>query len=77
MPSALYRDLYWRVTIGDIRTKLRLYVAEKQYGYIQDFETIARIISMALGGKEKEEEIPIPKTKGEAAMMVASIFKRT
>lgn len=51
-------------------------MAEKQHGYIQDFETIARIISMALGGKEEEKEAPIPKSKAELAASVAAVFGR-
>lgn len=51
-------------------------MGEKQNGYIQDFETLAKILSMAFGGKKEEDTAPVPKTKGEAALMMAQVFGR-
>lgn len=56
--------------------RTRLYTAEKQHTFIQDFESIALIISAALGGKAEEDKPPIPKTKEELAGMMASVFGR-
>ena len=56
--------------------KSRLYIAEKQYGYLQDFETLAKIISMALGGKSEEKVVEAPQTKEELAATLHSVFGR-
>lgn len=51
-------------------------MAEKQNSFIQDYETISKIISMALGGESKEKEAPIPKNMAEAQVMMAKVFGR-
>lgn len=54
--------------------KVRLYFGDRQYTFLQDFETIAKVVSMALGGKSEDKPPPVPKNKAELAGMMASVF---
>jgi len=72
VPSEL-SQIYWRYTLNDIKVKLRLYVGHTQASIVQDFQTMAIIVSQAFGGGKKKE-VYEPKTKADLELAFGSVF---
>jgi hypothetical protein len=60
-----------------------LYIGEKQAIIVQEFQTLQKIVSMALGGSEKGKSDPasdpnvnlmVPKTGGELKAAFGKVF---
>lgn len=59
---------------------LRLKVGERHIEHLQQYETLAVLLSQALGGGKASEakrgsEANIPKTQAEAQLMFRNLFK--
>lgn len=77
MPSELYYDIYWRVTYEDLKTKLKLFIADKQYSFAQDFQVISQVVAAAFGGgKKANENVVAPKTGAEAVSTFNKMFNK-
>lgn len=72
-------DLFWRVTYDDIKIKVRLYLNHQQALIAQQFQTFAKVASLALGpgpgskeGTKKSETPPVkqPQSFEELAGMM-------
>lgn len=48
-------EVYWKYTFNDIRVAIRLYLGRKQASFVQDFDTMATIVSQAFGGGGKKK----------------------
>jgi len=67
-------EIYWRYTLKDIRVKLRLFMGNQQALIVQQFQTMATIVSQAFGsGKNKSDTIK-PQTKEELTAAFGSVF---
>ena len=73
MPSQLYRKLFWRVTYGDIKTKIKLHIGERQALIVQEFETLHKVVSLAFGSEEKERP-PEPQKPDELRAAFGKVF---
>lgn len=76
MPSEL-DDLYARVSYRDLKTKIRLRVEEKSADVMQAYETLAIVVSKALGGGKSSSDAPAgpaPKTAAELEAALAKAF---
>jgi hypothetical protein len=58
VPSEL-DDFYWSVSYRDVRTKVKLTLGLEQARATQEYQSMADIISKALGGEDKN------KSKGQ------------
>lgn len=72
MPSELDL-LYSRVSYRDLKTKIRLRAEEKYADTMQAYETLAIVVSKALGGGKKEDHGPAPGSVDE----LEAALKRT
>lgn len=52
---------------------MRLHLGREQALIVQNFQTIAMIVSQAFGGKKKKD-VAVPKTKEELETSFKSIF---
>ena len=69
VPSKLWSELFWQITYDDIRTKIRIYVGQKQSHYLQEFQIFTKVVSMAFGGeKNKTNTEDVPKNLNDARM---------
>ena len=50
-------NIRWRYSLKELRQYTQLKVSEKQVKAVQDFEVMAKILSMAFGGGKKETKI--------------------
>ena len=50
-------NIRWRYSLKELRQYTQLKVSEKQVKAVQDFEVMAKILSMAFGGNKKETKI--------------------
>lgn len=50
-------NIRWRYSLKELRQYTQLKVSEKQVKAVQDFEVMAKILSMAFGGSKKETKI--------------------
>lgn len=81
LPSALH-DLYWRVTLEDIRFKLGNRLALQNLTGLQTFQAVAEVVSLAFGGKKGDsapsrsdfDESAVPKTGAEAVAMFRKVM---
>lgn len=79
VPSNLQK-VYWKFTRNDIRVKLRLYLGERQAHILQDYQSLALIVSQALGGskakggRSSSEDKEVPRTKQEMEAAFKSVF---
>lgn len=72
VPSEL-NTIYWRNTLKDIRVRLRLHMGQQQALIIQNFQTLATIVSQAFGAK-KEKKAVEPQTQAELEASFRSVF---
>ena len=72
VPSDLI-EIYWRCSIKDIRVKLRLYLGHQQALIVQNFQSMATIVSQAFGGKKKDKPVE-PKSQAELELAFRSVF---
>jgi hypothetical protein len=76
VPSEL-DDLFERVSYRDLKTKIRLRAEEKTADTMQAFETLAIVVSKALGGGDKdsvENAAPAPQTADELERAMARVL---
>lgn len=76
-PSQLYRRVFWDVSYADIQTKIKLFLGEKQASITQEFQTLGEIMKLAFGdgGKERNQDIPVVRTKEELQAGFARVFR--
>lgn len=73
LPSEV-REVYWKCTLNDLKVKLRLYLGEKQASIVQDFQTLAKIVSEAFGSGKKDEKVEVPQTEAQMKAAFNSVF---
>lgn len=54
--DSLY-NIRWRYSLRELRQYVQIKVSEKQVDAVQNFEVMAKILSMAFGGSKKETKI--------------------
>lgn len=54
--DSLY-NIRWRYSLRELRQYVQIKVGEMQIKALQDFEVMAKILSMAFGGSKKETKI--------------------
>ncbi len=67
-------EIYWRCSLKDIRVKLRLYLGHQQALIVQNFQSLATIVSQAFGGKKKNDDVVVPQSKDELEIAFRSVF---
>lgn len=70
----MWRGLFWEVTYLDIRKKVRVYVGFQQSLITQQFQTFAKVVSIALGGGKKTEKAPLIQSKDELRARMSKMF---
>lgn len=71
LPSTLI-EVYWKYTLNDIRVATRLHLGRQQALIVQDFDTMATLLSQAFGGKKgKKKGGQMAKAKSKAEMQNA------
>jgi hypothetical protein len=65
----LLPEVYWKYTLNDIRVATRLYLGRQQALIVQDFDTMAILLSQAFGSKKKSGKVN--KVKSKAGMQQA------
>lgn len=77
LPSDI-EQVYWKYTENDINLRLRLYLAERQATFVQDFQNIAIIAGKMFGsstkGSAKNPDTVVPQTEAEAIAAFKSVF---
>ncbi|WCD44158.1 hypothetical protein Lumi_019 [Xylophilus phage Lumi] len=53
--TQIQRTLFWEITWTDIRRKMRLYLANKQYEIAQQHQTLSAVVASAFGGKAENQ----------------------
>lgn len=66
-------DVMFEVSLRDIRSKLKLKVGYEHAIIAQHFQTLAYVVSRALGGGDKKKDRP-PENFMEAAAQFQSVF---
>lgn len=66
-------SIYWSHTYTDIKLMTKLKVGHEQARVVQDYQTLAMVVSQALGGGKKSSDGAV-KTKEEALSQFASVF---
>lgn len=74
-------QIYWSYTLRDIKVKLRLYLSERQATHVQNYQTLAKVVSQALGGGKTGKEgtpdlsdVEVPTTKEGLQAAFNSVF---
>jgi hypothetical protein len=68
------------VTYDDIKTRIKLYLGERQALIVQEFQTLSEVVKLAFGGDEKSKKeaerakIPQPKSMAEMRGMFNKVF---
>lgn len=91
VPSRL-RELYWSHTLDDLRTKVRLKVGYETTVALQSYNTLASIVTAALGGKSKSsgkrtvdfsrpledqfDQVFVPKNEDELKIALNAVLGR-
>lgn len=75
----MYDDLFWKISYSDIRVKIRVFLGHQQALIVQNFETLAEIVSSAFGEGETEREKTIrtaqkPQNLAELQLAVNKVF---
>lgn len=75
VPSQLHREIFWNVTLSDIKTKVKLYIGEQQAKIIQDFQSMMEVMSLAFGdgSKKQDREVEKPKSAADARAKFAQL----
>lgn len=76
VPSNL-PELYWKYTRNDFKVKLRLYLGCSQARIVQDYQSLAKVVSEAFGGSTQskvDENTLVPKTKEEMQAAFKGVF---
>lgn len=75
VPSRL-GAFFWTVTYKDLKTKLKLRVEFEQTKFMQDFETMAKLMAVVFGGKKggRPKNLVVPKTVAELKAAFASVI---
>ncbi|HYG34258.1 MAG TPA: hypothetical protein VEC99_05715 [Clostridia bacterium] len=72
--------MFWEISYEDIKTRVRLYMGERQALISQEFQTLAQVVKMAFGSDEKAKKeaelanIPKPKSAGELRHHFNKVF---
>lgn len=82
VPSRL-REVYWRFSFEDLKSKLRTCTSFQQVRFAQEFQTLAEIVSAAFGtaktkpdSDNKHSGTMAPKNGAEAASMLKAVLGR-
>lgn len=54
--NSLY-NIRWRYSLRELRQYIQIKVGETQIKFLQDFEVMAKILTIAFGGSKKETKI--------------------
>jgi hypothetical protein len=83
VPSQLAKIL-WKYTREDIKIRTRLRLGEGQAHHVQQFQTIATLLSRVLGGEsdkssasESESSSALPKNFEDAQRQLAAVFGKS
>lgn len=61
-------ELVWKYSATDLKVKVRVKLGSKQAEILQNYQTLALIISQAFGGTKKSDNVPKSKQELEAAL---------
>lgn len=64
-------EVYWKYTLNDIRVAIRLHLGRQQALIVQDFDTMATLLSQAFGGKKSKKGGAKKVAKSKADMQQA------
>jgi hypothetical protein len=76
VPSELVK-VYWRYSFNDMKYKLRVSAGEAMANHAQFFETLAKVVSNALGGGSKSgtpKGVKPVQTADQALQQFAAVF---
>lgn len=61
-------ELIWKYSLFDIKTAASIRLGSEQASYLQNYQTLALIISQAFGGSKKSDNVPKTKQQLESAL---------